>query len=67
MLYAMHTRASAIRGAYTYPGVPPAPPKRYGLADVIHFAAAIEIGCDVFLTNDNQLADCLDITVEVLP
>ncbi len=27
----------------------------------------IETGCDVFLTNDNQLANFLDITVEVLP
>jgi predicted nucleic acid-binding protein len=37
------------------------------LADAIHLAAAIETGCDVFLTNDNQLANFLDITVEVLP
>src|SRR5205823_7877029 len=29
---AMHTRASAIRGGHTYPAIPPAPPKRYGLA-----------------------------------
>jgi predicted nucleic acid-binding protein len=64
---AMHTRASAIRGAHAYPAVPPAQPKRYGLADALHLAAAIEIGCDVFLTNDNQLASFPDITVEVLP
>jgi predicted nucleic acid-binding protein len=64
---AMHHRASAIRGAYAYPAVSPTPPKRYGLADALHLAAAIEIGCDVFLTNDNQLADFLDMTVEVLP
>ena len=64
---AMHSRASAIRGAFTYPAVPPAPPRRYGLADALHLAAAIETGCDVFLTNDNQLANFLDITVEVLP
>lgn len=63
---ATHTRASAIRGAYTYPAVPPAPSKRYGLADAIHLAAAIEAGCEVFLTNDNQLANFQDITVEVL-
>jgi predicted nucleic acid-binding protein len=64
---AMHTRASAIRGAYTYPAIPPAQPKRYGLADALHLAAAIECGCDAFLTNDHQLANFPDITVEVLP
>jgi hypothetical protein len=37
-----------------------------GLAmDVIE--ETIEFGCDVFLTNDNQLPDFLDITVEELP
>ena len=51
---AMHVRASAIRGGHTYPAIPPAQPKRYGLADALHLAAAIEFGCDVFLTNDNQ-------------
>ena len=64
---AMHVRASAIRGGYTYPAIPPAQPKRYGLADSLHLAAAIEWGCDVFLTNDNQLANFPDITVEELP
>jgi predicted nucleic acid-binding protein len=64
---AMHVRASAIRSGHTYPAIPPAQPKRYGLADALHLAAAIEFGCDVFLTNDNQLANFLDITVEVLP
>jgi uncharacterized protein len=64
---AMHARASAIRGGHTYPAIPPNPPKRYGLADALHLAAAIELGCDVFLTNDNQLANFPDITVEELP
>jgi predicted nucleic acid-binding protein len=64
---AIHDRASAIRCIHTYPVVPPAQPKRYGLADALHLAAAIESGCDVFLTNDNQLANFPDITVEVLP
>lgn len=64
---AMHARASAIRGGHTYPAIPPAQPKRYGLADSLHLAAAIESGCEVFLTNDNQLARFPDITVEVLP
>lgn len=64
---AMHTRASAIRGSYAYPATPPAQPRRYGLADAIHLAAAIESDCDVFLTNDNQLSNFPDITVEMLP
>jgi predicted nucleic acid-binding protein len=64
---AMHTRASAIRGGHNYPAIPPAQPRRYGLADALHLAAAIESGCDVFLTNDNQLANFPDITVEELP
>jgi predicted nucleic acid-binding protein len=64
---AMHARASAIRGGHTYPAIPPVQPKWYGLADALHLAAAIESGCDVFLTNDNQLASFLDITVEELP
>jgi len=63
----MHARASAIRGSHTYPAIPPAQPKRYGLADALHLAAAIESGCDVFLTNDSQLSNFPDITVEELP
>src|SRR5436190_21780353 len=64
---AMHARASAIRGGHIYPAIPPALPKRYGLADALHLAAATEFGCDVFLTNDNQLANFPDIAVEELP
>lgn len=64
---AMYVRASAIRAAHTYPTIPPAQPKRYRLADALHLAAAIEFGCDVFLTNDNQLANFPDIIVEELP
>ena len=67
MTAAMHTRAAAIRGAYHYPATPPAQPKRYGLADALHLAVAIESGCDVFLTNDGQLSNFPDITTEVLP
>jgi len=63
----MHTRASAIRGSHSYAVISPAQPKRYGLADALHLAAAIESGCDVFLTNDNQLASFPDITIEMLP
>lgn len=61
------TRACAIRGSHTYPVAPPAQPRRYGLADSLHLAAAIESGCDVFLTNDNQLANFADIAIEILP
>lgn len=64
---ATFARAGGIRGGHTYPVVPPAPPKRYGLADTLHLATAIESGCDVFLTNDSQLSNFPDITVEVLP
>ena len=64
---AAYNRASAIRSVHTYPPIPPAPPKRYGLADALHLAAAIESGCDVFLTNDNHLANLPDIAVEELP
>jgi uncharacterized protein len=62
-----YARAGAIRGGHTYPATPPAQPRRYGLADALHLATAIESGCDVFLTNDNQLANFPDITIEVLP
>jgi predicted nucleic acid-binding protein len=64
---AVYARAGAIRSGHTYPAIPPAQPRRYGLADALHLAAAIESGCDVFLTNDNQLANFPDITIEVLP
>lgn len=64
---AMRDRAAAIRGGHTYPAIPPAQPRRYGLADSLHLAAAIESACDVFLTNDDQLSGFPDITVEVLP
>jgi predicted nucleic acid-binding protein len=64
---AMYARAAAIRGGHHYPVVPQAQPRRYGLADAIHLAAAMEAGCDVFLTNDQQLANFPDITIDVLP
>lgn len=67
MTSAVHLRASAIRGGYLYPANAPAVPRRYGLADALHLAAAIESGCDIFLTNDNQLASFTEITVEMLP
>lgn len=39
---------------------------RFKLPDALHLAAAIEHGCGLFLTNDAKLANCTDITVEVL-
>ncbi len=63
----MHLRAGAMRGGPIYPAILPASPKRYGLADALRLAAAIESGCEVFLTNDNQLANFPEITIEVLP
>lgn len=41
---------------------------RYGFRtpDPIHLAAAIDSGCDLFLTNDSQLARCQEITVEAV-
>ncbi len=64
---AMHLRAAAIRGGHSYAATPPARAKRYGLADSLHLAAAIESGCEMFLTNDNRLASFPDIAIEVLP
>jgi predicted nucleic acid-binding protein len=39
----------------------------FKLADALHLAAAIDGGCDRFLTNDARLSRCTDIPVEVLP
>ncbi len=64
---AVFMRASAIRGSHTYPVTPPVQPRRYGLADSLHLATAIESRCDVFLTNDNQLTNFPAITIEALP
>lgn len=39
----------------------------YKTVDAIHLAAAVEAGCNSFLTNDARLSRFPDITVEVLP
>ncbi len=39
----------------------------YKLADSLHLAAAVESGCDRFLTNDLRLARFPGIAVEILP
>jgi predicted nucleic acid-binding protein len=49
-------RAAALRAKY-----------RFKTPDAMHLAAAIEHGCDRFLTNDVNLTSCTEITVEVLP
>jgi predicted nucleic acid-binding protein len=34
--------------------------------DALHLAAAVEAGCDRFLTNDSRLNACKDIAIEIL-
>lgn len=53
---AVHQRAAMIRGIH-----------RYGLADSLHLAVAVEYRFDRFLTNDHNLAGFPDVTVELLP
>jgi predicted nucleic acid-binding protein len=49
-------RAAALRAKY-----------RFKTPDAMHLAAAIEHGCDRFLTNDAKLTSCTEIAVELLP
>jgi predicted nucleic acid-binding protein len=53
---AVFDRATLIRATYDFK-----------LADLLHLAAAVEAGCDRFLTNDTRLSAFADIIVEVLP
>jgi predicted nucleic acid-binding protein len=53
---AVFDRATVIRATHGYK-----------LADSLHLAAAVEAGCDRFLTNDTRLSGFTDIAVEVLP
>ena len=53
---AVFDRATVVRARY-----------RFKLADSLHLACAVEVGCDRFLTNDVRLSAFTDITVEVLP
>jgi len=55
MSAAMYHRAATIRGVHNF-----------GLADSLHLTAAVEAGCDRFLTNDQGLASFPDLTVELL-
>ena len=52
----VYDRATLLKATY-----------RFKLADALHLAAAVESGCDRFLTNDGRLNRCTDVTVEVLP
>src|SRR5947209_729907 len=58
----IYERAATIRGVHAY-----ASGKRYSVQDALHLAAAIQSGCDSFLTNDHRLASFPEITVDVLP
>ena len=49
-------RATEVRGFF-----------RFKTPDALHLAAAVEAGCDRFLTNDLRLASFPQLTVEVLP
>lgn len=51
----VYDRAAQIRADY-----------RFKLGDALHLAAAVEAGCDRFLTNDGDLARFPDLVVEVL-
>jgi len=53
---AVFDRATVIRATHNFK-----------LADSLHLAAAVEAGCDRFLTNDSRLSVFTDIAVEVLP
>jgi predicted nucleic acid-binding protein len=53
---AVFDRATVIRATHNFK-----------LADSLHLAAAVESGCDSFLTNDTRLSLFTDIPVEVLP
>lgn len=52
---AVYDRATELRAQFSFK-----------TADAIHLAAAIEAGCDLFLTHDHKLARCTDIKVELL-
>ena len=51
-----HHRAAQLRGIH-----------KYGLADSLHLATAVEQRLDRFLTNDGRLGGFPDMIVEILP
>jgi predicted nucleic acid-binding protein len=56
MTSAVFDRATLIRAHH-----------KFALGDSLHLAAAVESGCDRFLTNDARLSKFTDLPVEVLP
>lgn len=56
MTTAVFDRATVIRATHNFKAL-----------DALHLAAAVEAGCDRFLTNDTRLSTFTDIPVEVLP
>jgi predicted nucleic acid-binding protein len=56
MTTAVFDRATVIRAIHNFKTV-----------DALHLAAAVEAGCDRFLTNYSRLSAFTDIPVEVLP
>ena len=38
----------------------------FGAMDALHLAAAVEFGCDLFLTNDVRLDTCTEVPIEVI-
>jgi predicted nucleic acid-binding protein len=58
----VYRRAANIRCGFRY-----AAGNRYSLPDAIDLAAAVESGCEMFLTNDNRLDGFSDLTVVILP
>jgi predicted nucleic acid-binding protein len=56
LITAVFDRATHIRAQHGFKTI-----------DAINLAAAVEHGCDRFLTNDVQLSRFPDITVEILP
>ncbi len=55
MSSAVFDRATSIRATHGFK-----------LADSLHLAAALESGCQMFLTNDSRLSTFTDIAIEVL-
>lgn len=54
---AVFDRAAELRAGF---------PTKLKTPDALHLAAAIEAGCDLFLTNDAALLACTDIRVELI-
>jgi predicted nucleic acid-binding protein len=59
---AVYERAANIRATHSYSSK-----KRYSVQDSLHLAAAMQAGCDSFLTNDQRLVGFADIAIDVLP